>query len=65
MAKEQPSKDKRPCHYCRKVTYDTDPIVWRTSCGLKLDKKARAEVVLTTEWKYVTCKECKKKEPSE
>jgi hypothetical protein len=56
MAKEE--KVRKPCHFCRK--YNVETHVWKTSCGLKLDKDARKEHVLAEEWEYVTCKACKK-----
>ncbi len=61
MAKEK--KTRPPAHHCRKFNAETQ--VWRTSCGLKLDRDARKEHVLAEEWEHVTCKACKKEKPSE
>lgn len=54
MAKE---RDARPCHHC--VEYDVETGEWKTACGLRLDRAARAEVVLADERQHVTCKKCK------
>lgn len=60
MAKQ---RDARPVHRCRRVTDDAEaaPPRWFTSCGLKLSRAERGEVVLAEEWEFVTCKDCKKK----
>lgn len=48
-------------HMCTRRGIETP--YWKTACGLKLDKKARAETTLADEWEYVTCRTCKKDEP--
>lgn len=57
------TKDTRPVHRCRKVTNAEEEPRWFTSCGLKLSKKERADVVMADSWEFVTCKDCKKKKP--
>lgn len=39
--------------------FDPDAGVWRTACGLELDKAARAAAVLADDRREATCKACK------
>lgn len=59
--KDKKPRDSRPVHYCTRVGFNS--ATWKTACGEKYDKAARADVVLTAEWEHVTCKKCKAEEP--
>lgn len=63
MAKEKEKVKRPPAHMCRKITHAEEVPRWFTSCGLKLSKDERKDVVLADAWQHVTCKECKKKAP--
>jgi hypothetical protein len=58
MSKTEKKNKKVRVHKCKLRDASTD--VWRTVCGLKLDKSARATVTLADEWRHVTCAECKR-----
>jgi uncharacterized protein YndB with AHSA1/START domain len=64
VATDKEKAKRPPVHKCRKVTNADETPRWFTSCGLKLTKDERKDVVLADEWEHVTCKECKKKSPA-
>lgn len=52
------AEPKAKVHFQTRRRYEpTD--VWKTACGLKLDKAARAGVTLTEDREHTTCKKCK------
>lgn len=55
--------ERKPKATVHKLTrHNYEAVTWRTACGLKLDRKARAETVLADAWEHVTCKTCRERQ---